>query len=64
MNWHTPTSLVDRLPDALDAANLTLDAVGDVADIGRKLLHPQEDVQRVLPAGHPPVDEFGGEVTT
>ena len=33
----------------------------DVADICRELFHAQEDVQRVLPAGHPLVDQLRGE---
>ena len=62
MNRHAPSSLVDRLSDTLDAPNLSLDAVRNVAHVGRDLLHAQEDVKRVLPVGHPLVDQLRGEV--
>ena len=38
MNRYTPSGLVDRLPDALDAANVTRDPVRDVGGITESLV--------------------------
>ena len=62
-NDHFPVVFVDNRPlYPLDATDLPFNIVRHMPHIRANLFHPQEDVERIFPSRHPPVDEIRREV--
>ena len=62
-NDHVPVLFVRKPLHTLNATNLPFDTVRHMPHIRADLFHPQEDVERIFPICHPPIEEICREVT-